>query len=285
MESLRSKYSIFFRSPDRGTFVSYFLGAVVPLLALGIVAERYVFSPMVGSVGSYTETFEGTWILALFGSISLLSLTCFFMLRRLVNNSIEANRALARYDTLTGLPNRGLYMRQLERALLHMRHRDGLVATCFLDLDRFKRITDSLGHRSGDRLLCQVAERLESIVRRTDSVARADSRKSANTGVSRLGGDEFTFLLTGISDAQDAGRVPRRALHALREPFRVDHQEIFMTASMGIAVAPWDGEDVETLLKNADTAMYAAKDRGRDSFQFYSKSMNQDTVSAWPKLK
>ena len=146
------------------------------------------------------------------------------------------------------------------------------MATLFFDLDEFKRINDSLGHSSGDRLLCQVAERLVSVVRRTDAVGRADSSEA---GVSRLGGDEFTFLLPGISDAQDAGQVAKRALQRLREPFRVDGHEIFVSASIGIAVSPMDGEDVETLLKNADTAMYAAKERSRNSFQFYSRAMNE----------
>jgi hypothetical protein len=177
MKGVRSKYSIFFHSPDRGTFVSYFLGAVVPLIALGIVAERYLLSPIVGPIDSYTETMGDGGILALFAAISLLSLSCFFMLRRLVNDSIEANRALAQYDSLTGLPNRGLYKQRLEQALLHMRCHGGLVATCFLDLDGFKRINDTLGHSSGDRLLCQVAERPGSRVSAATS-SRSCSRES-----------------------------------------------------------------------------------------------------------
>jgi diguanylate cyclase (GGDEF)-like protein len=271
MGSPGSKYSIFSHRQDRGTFISYLLGGIVPLVALGIVVERYVLSPIVGPGDGYTEALGDRGILALFTAISLLSLSSFFMLRRLVGDSIEAHRALAQYDSLTGLPNRRLYKERLEQALLEAQREGGLVATLFFDLDEFKRINDSLGHSSGDRLLCLVAERLVSVVRRTDAVGRADSGE----GVSRLGGDEFTFLLPRISDAQDAGVVAQRALQRLREPFRVDGHEIFVSASIGIAVSPLDGEDVETLLKNADTAMYAAKERSRNSFQFYSRSMNE----------
>ncbi len=108
MEGLRNKYSIFFHPQDRGTFVSYFLGAIVPLIALGIVVERFLLSPIVGRIDSYAETLGDGGILALFASISLLSLSCFFMLRRLVGDSIATHRALAQYDSLTGLPNRWL---------------------------------------------------------------------------------------------------------------------------------------------------------------------------------
>jgi predicted signal transduction protein with EAL and GGDEF domain len=121
-----------------------------------------------------------------------------------------------------------------------------------------------------------VADRLAGSVRLSDSIARSGSDE-AQAAVSRLGGDEFTFLLTGIADARDAGRVARRVLNALREPITINHLEIHVTASIGIAVFPADGDDVETLLHNADTAMYAAKDRGRNNFQFFSNSMNQAT--------
>ena len=235
MGSLSSKYSIFSHRQDRGTFVSYLLGGIVPLMALGIVVERYVLSPIGGPNDSFTAALGDRGILALFSAISLLSLGSFLMLRRLVGNSIEAHRALARYDGLTGLSNRRMYKERLEQALIRARREGGLVATLFFDLDEFKRINDSLGHSSGDRLLRLVAERLVSVVRRTDDVGRVDSSEAR---VSRLGGDEFTFLLPEISDAQDAGQVAKRALHRLREPFEVDGHEIFISASIGIAVFP-----------------------------------------------
>jgi diguanylate cyclase (GGDEF)-like protein len=209
----------------------------------------------------------------LVGSICVLSLTSCFMLRRLVLQAIEKSRVLAYFDNLTGLPNRQLFTDRLERALVHARRHDRLVAICFLDLDGFKRVNDTLGHSIGDRLLCQVAQRLMKGVRLGDFVGRLHSDESP-VAVSRLGGDEFTFVLREISKAQDAGRVADRVLDALRKPFVVDGHEVTATASIGIAVFPHNGEDAETLLRNADTAMYWAKDRGRNNCQFYAKSMN-----------
>jgi diguanylate cyclase (GGDEF)-like protein len=252
--------------------LAYFLGAVVPLMTLGVVIERYVLAPF-GTPEDRYSALGGTWLTGLFVSIALLSLGCFFVLQRL-KRSLEENQALACYDSLTGLPNRRMYRSRLEQAVLHARRWDGLVATCFLDLDGFKRVNDTLGHSCGDQLLGQVAERLMGCVRPGDPVARAGSDEGL-TAVSRLGGDEFTFLLAGISDAQDAGRVAHRVLEALRKPFTLDRHEVFATASIGISIFPFDGEDAETLLMNADTAMYWAKDRGRSNYQFYSKSMNE----------
>jgi diguanylate cyclase (GGDEF)-like protein len=273
MERPKHPLSLFSHPPSRGAFAAYFLGAVVPLVTLGVVIERYALAPPVVPADSYwaVDANGTSW---LFGSIAVLLLGCFFMLLRLVRCSVEENRSLAYYDSLTGLPNRRMYNDQLEQGLLRARRQGGLMATCFLDLDRFKRVNDTLGHSGGDRLLCQAAERLVGSLRLSDPVARADSDQ-AQTVVSRRGGDEFTFLLTGISDAQDADRVARRVLDAFRKPFTVDGNELIATASIGIAVFPFDGEDVETLLDNADTAMYWAKDRGRNNHQFFSKFMNE----------
>jgi diguanylate cyclase (GGDEF)-like protein len=252
--------------------LAYLLGAVVPLVTLGVVIERYVLAP-IGQPDDAYSALGANWLTGLFTSITLLSLGCFFVLHRL-KRSLEENQALAFYDSLTGLPNRRMYKARLERALVHARRRGGLVATCFLDLDGFKRINDTLGHSSGDRLLGHVAKRLVGCVRSGDPVARGGSDE-ARTAVSRLGGDEFTFLLAGITDAQDAGRVAYRVLQALRKPFPLDRQEVFTTASIGISIFPLDGEDAETLLINAEAAMYSAKDRGRNNYQFYSRSMNE----------
>lgn len=165
-------------------------------------------------------------------------------------------RDLAYHDSLTGLPNRLLFSDRLGVAVAHAyRHHQNL-AVLFLDLDRFKLVNDSLGHRIGDRLLRAVAERIKSCVREGDTVAR-------------LGGDEFTLLLPGISDLSDGVRAAEKILASLRPPFRVDGRELFVTASMGMSFYPEGGQNVESLVKSADSAMYRAKEEGRDCFRLY----------------
>jgi diguanylate cyclase (GGDEF)-like protein len=188
---------------------------------------------------------------------------------------VEENHLLAYYDGLTGLPNRRMYKEQLSQALRRAEHCKRPLATCFLDLDGFKRINERLGHEGGDRLLREVGTRLSSSVRFSDAVARSQPH-GEDFPISRLGGDEFTLLLTEVSDAQDAARVARRVLKALSEPFAIDGHEVFTTASIGIAIFPTDGRAPEDLLRNADTAMYCAKGRGRNNFQFYTRSMNAE---------
>jgi diguanylate cyclase (GGDEF)-like protein len=273
MSRPRNRFSLLSHAPDRGAFVAYFLGAVVPLIGLGLAMEHYGLASLSPLVDSYAKL-RAPWVAALFGFISLLSLSCFFMLRYLVGRALEENRNLAYYDSLTGLPNRRMYKDRLEQALLHASRHGGSVAVCFLDLDGFKRVNDTLGHSGGDRLLREVAERLLASVRQTDSVTRVGAAQP-DASISRLGGDEFTFLLSRIADPKDASVVARRVLSALSLPFHLDGHEIFATASIGIAVSPMDGDDVDTLLANADTAMYCAKDRGRNNHQFYSTAMNE----------
>jgi diguanylate cyclase (GGDEF)-like protein len=270
MDRLTNRLSSLSRATGRGTAVAYLLGAVVPLGLLGIIMSHHMHGP---GPSAFISLLGPLALLGLFASVASLSLGSFFMLRRLVALALEENRALAYYDSLTGLPNRRMYTDRLAQAL-RVAERDGsLVATCFLDLDAFKRINDTLGHSNGDQLLCQVAERLLGSLRAADSLSRLEVT-TARSEVSRLGGDEFTFLLTGISEPQDARLAAQRVLEALREPFILDGSQVFATGSVGISVFPHDGTDADTLLKNADTAMYWAKDRGRNNYQFYSDSMN-----------
>ena len=180
---------------------------------------------------------------------------------------------LAYFDSLTGLPNRVLFIDRLTQALLHARRYRTTLATLFLDLDRFKVINDTLGHNIGDLLLKSVAERLTESVRHSDSVCRSVG-KEENHSLARLGGDEFTVLLTNLRDVQDAGKVARRILESLAQSFFIEGREIFVTASVGIAIFPVDGESVDALLKNADSAMYHAKEHGRNNVQFYSNTFN-----------
>lgn len=186
---------------------------------------------------------------------------------------LEQVRSLAYFDSLTGLPNRLSYKERLGNAL-EQAHRSGsLVAAFFIDLDHFSRINDSLGHEAGDQLLQQVAARLRASCRdRADEVGPAS--EAMDPEVARLGGDEFTVLMPGLDNPEDAGKLARRILSSLAHPFRVEGHEIFVNASIGIAVYPFDGKDLEALLMHADTAMYKAKEQGGNSYQTYSRSMN-----------
>jgi diguanylate cyclase (GGDEF)-like protein/PAS domain S-box-containing protein len=161
----------------------------------------------------------------------------------------------AYHDVLTGLPNRLLFRDRISVALAHARRARRAVAVMFLDLDQFKLVNDTLGHTVGDGLLQAAAERLVSCVRGDDTVAR-------------MGGDEFTILLSDIPDTRGAAIVAQKVLDSISQPIEVDGHELFVTTSIGIAIFPDDGMDAETLLKNADRAMYRAKEVGRNNYQF-----------------
>jgi diguanylate cyclase (GGDEF)-like protein len=169
---------------------------------------------------------------------------------------------LAYYDNLTGLPNRLLLSDRLHYALDWAKRERESLAILFLDLDHFKVINDTLGHSAGDELLIAVSERLINCVRKTDTVAR-------------LGGDEFVILLPNIKRISDVSTLAQKILHSLTTPFKIKDREIFTSTSIGISLCPDDGEDGETLIRNADLAMYQAKEHGRNAYQFFSDEMNQ----------
>ena len=169
---------------------------------------------------------------------------------------------LAYYDSLTGLPNRTLFMDRLNRAMMTARQKQLLLAVLFLGLDHFKRINDTLGHSGGDDLLKAVGDRLTSALRYTTDT------------VSRIGGDLFVVLLSGILKTENAIKVTERITHAFKKPFLVGSNEFFLSFSIGISFYPTDGRDATTLLKNADTSMFRAKQQGRNNYQLYSPSMN-----------
>jgi diguanylate cyclase (GGDEF)-like protein/PAS domain S-box-containing protein len=168
---------------------------------------------------------------------------------------------LAHHDALTDLPNRALFLERLEHALTRARWTQRPLAVLFLDLDRFKNINDTLGHDIGDSALRVTAERLKDCVREGDTVAR-------------LGGDEFTVLLEDIADTDDVPAIAQKIVDALSRPFAVNKREFVVTTSIGISLYPSDGDDSLKLLRNADTAMYRAKDQGRNKYQFYSSEMS-----------
>ena len=172
----------------------------------------------------------------------------------------EALEHQANYDALTGLPNRNLLNDRLKQAVFAQRDVRP-IAVVFMDLDHFKFVNDSLGHSLGDRLLSTVAERLQSAVRDGDTVAR-------------LGGDEFVLILNDQTNGEVIYRAMQRILATVSEPLMIGGQELYITCSAGVSVYPEDGPDVESLLKNADVAMYRAKENGRNNFKFYTAEMN-----------
>ncbi len=167
---------------------------------------------------------------------------------------------LANYDDLTGLPNRVLFNDRLQQAIIDANRHERMVGVVFLDLDRFKNINDTLGHEKGDMLIKAVTERLIATVRKGDTVARQ-------------GGDEFTFVLADMAHVDDAARVAQKVLDAFSHPFNIAGRELFITASLGVTLYPFDDINIQGLLRNADIAMYRAKESGRNSYQFYTAEM------------
>jgi diguanylate cyclase (GGDEF)-like protein/PAS domain S-box-containing protein len=186
-----------------------------------------------------------------------------------INYRIKAERELRRladYDSLTSLPNRSKLTMQLEQSILLAKENASLLAVLFIDLDNFKNVNDSLGHSFGDSVLIAVAERLRSCVRRSDIIAR-------------LGGDEFTIALVGLDTLDAVVKVANNILLAMQRPFTVGEHDLVISPSIGISVLGENGSDVETLLSNADIAMYHAKNHGKNNFSFFSDSMNERLIN------
>jgi len=176
----------------------------------------------------------------------------------------EELRHQATHDSLTGLPNRVLLQDRLETALMTAQRQQIGVAVLFLDLDNFKRINDTLGHSAGDALLRQVGERLRNRLRTTDTVGRR-------------GGDEFMVVFNHPCDVKEVMAVVNKVRGVFGQPFNCEGEELFVTCTMGVALSPEDGRDAETLVKNADIAMYRAKEKGKDQYQFYIAEMNAES--------
>lgn len=189
-------------------------------------------------------------------------------------SSVKASEAklshLAHHDALTNLPNRLLFSAHLDHALTH-RKTNEKIAMLHLDLDRFKHINDSLGHTYGDQLLLQVTERLTNTLDKHDTVAR-------------IGGDEFAILVEGLGHAADASAIAEKIVNAMEQPFTLDGNDYFTTASIGIALAPEHGDDIDTLSKNADISVYQAKDLGRNNYAFFQPELSE-SVEEWIRLE
>jgi len=195
------------------------------------------------------------------------------------HRSEERIRQLAYFDAITGLPNRQSFVREVRRAMRHARRTNKSLAVLYVDLDRFKRINDTFGHSVGDALLKAVATRLAACVRPSDFLAFAadDTGAPPSASVARLGGDEFVVLLTDLDMPEEAGLVATRIRQALSGPFTFESRQFVVTPSIGIAMYPRDGTDVESLLTKADTAMYQAKDV-RNTVRFYVSAMDAKTL-------
>jgi len=198
--------------------------------------------------------------------VNAISLSLEIKKRRLVQEELSAQKDklhyYAHYDALTRLPNRVLFDDRLNQAIKQAQRHKTKVAVLFIDLDHFKGVNDSMGHKAGDQLLVEVARRLQGKIRQTDSIAR-------------LGGDEFTIILDQISDNDVVVEITQTLLKAMEEPIELFHQPFYITLSVGVAIYPDDGYSSEVLLKNADAAMYQAKDDGRNTYQFYTRLMTE----------
>ena len=184
---------------------------------------------------------------------------------RIIRRQEEAFHLRAHYDELTGLPNRALFRDRLQQAIHRSLRQERLVAIMFIDMDRFKTINDTLGHEAGDALLREISHRLKGCLRPYDTAAR-------------LGGDEFTVILEGIRDVEEIDNVAERIVYRLGRPYRLFDKEQHTNASIGITVYPFDDESIDNLLKNADIAMYRAKEAGGNQFVYYSDSMQKQLL-------
>ncbi len=195
-----------------------------------------------------------------------------FLINRIIDYSIERKMSvrqlshLANYDSLTGLANRLLFRERLDRALIRADRSKSLVALFVIDLDRFKNINESLGHDAGDQLLIKVASRLQECTREGDTIAR-------------LGGDEFTIIMEDVKSVDDAVKIADGVLSFMKKKFNIQSNEVFVTPSIGITIYPVDDTHAEHLLINADSAMYEAKESGRNCYRFYTSNMNSHLIA------
>ncbi|MFK8067612.1 MAG: EAL domain-containing protein [Gammaproteobacteria bacterium] len=198
-----------------------------------------------------------------------------------LRQSNEQIRYFAYHDSLTRLPNRLMFGEYLGHALAHAKRRDQSLALMYLDLDDFKVINDTLGHQAGDAVLRELSTRLSDCLRGEDYLGHPEISRSETETVARLGGDEFIIFLPNISNPYEAATVANRVLKSISVPFHIENRHLHVSASIGITTYPKDGHDAETLIKNADMAMYHAKEKGKNVYSYYQESMN---IAAFERL-
>jgi diguanylate cyclase (GGDEF)-like protein len=246
------------------------VGAFALSIAFLLFAAEQIRILLVGATWLFSGILADNASLGIFGYTEFLlqSIMGMGMVACLLEDEREAAELasdeiehLAYHDALTGLPNRPLFFDRLIVSLAQASRANQKVGVFFLDLDRFKDINDSLGHSLGDALLKSVADRIRHCVREGDTLAR-------------FGGDEFTLLIPRIDHIEDAAKIAQKIIETLKIPFVIHDRELFVSTSIGVSIYPADGADSETLVRNADTAMYRAKDAGRDNYQLYAPQMN-----------
>ena len=183
--------------------------------------------------------------------------------QRLLERQAQELEKLAYHDALTALPNRTLFHDRLSQAISYSKRHERKFALLFVDLDRFKQINDSLGHQFGDQVLLEVAKRIKKVIRQEDTLAR-------------FGGDEFLVIARDISDRENAQKIAKKILESLQKPFKLAGQDVYTTISIGVSIYPDDSQNAESLIKYADSAMYQAKEQGRNNFCFYASKMTED---------
>jgi diguanylate cyclase (GGDEF)-like protein len=214
-----------------------------------------------------------TYILVLVTSVYLLVQQQKEKVRRQLAHEQRLHR-LAYYDSLTGLPNRQSFYESLEKFLSLAKRGHYQAAVMFIDLDRFKRINDTLGHEYGDLVLQEIAERLNGCIRTSDMVARTSDVAKPDSEIARLGGDEFTLFLSQVEGSEEIAIITQRIIDSISKPIKIENYEVMVTPSIGIAIYPDDGNSVNELMKHADIAMYKAKEIGRRTYSFYAHSLN-----------
>ena len=227
-------------------------------------AYRKYFSELLPRLAAIHKDDTGALLASIDALMKLITFDMGLALDAYFYHEKEQLTRLAHFDSLTTLPNRVLFRDRLNQGLSLARRNEWLLAVLFVDLDNFKTINDTLGHTVGDLLLQEVARRIASCLRDADTVGR-------------LGGDEFGIILPEIGSSEDAAMVAGKVIESCARPYLIEGHELFSSASVGITLFPIDAADSETLIRNADTAMYRAKDLGRNTYQFFTAEMNQST--------